>query len=102
MIARVIVTPKPVVNDPQGITCTFKATENGNGPGLAQGATATASMQATGSGMAFSWYLIGGTASCYGIALEYRRYLVFVPEEKTDWSYGISVSLKNIGTTRLH
>ena len=26
-------------------------------------------------------YLIGGTASCYGIAFEYRRYLVFVPEE---------------------
>ncbi len=47
-------------------------------------------------------YLVGGTASCYGIAFEYRRYLVFVPEEKTDWSYGISISLKNIGTTKLH
>ena len=47
-------------------------------------------------------YLIGGTASCYGIAFEYRRYLVFVPEEKSDWSYGISISLKNIGTTKLH
>jgi hypothetical protein len=47
-------------------------------------------------------YLIGGNASCYGIALEFRRYLVFVPEEKTDFSYGISVSLKNIGAIGLH
>ena len=31
-----------------------------------------------------------------------RRFLVFVPQEKTDWSYGISVSLKNIGTVGLH
>ena len=46
--------------------------------------------------------LIGGTASCYGIALELRRYLVFVPEEKADWSYGISISLKNIGTIGSH
>jgi LPS-assembly protein len=47
-------------------------------------------------------YLIGGTASCYGIALELRRYLVFIPEEKADWSYGISISLKNIGTIGSH
>ena len=47
-------------------------------------------------------YLLGGTASCYGIALEFRRLLVFVPKEKADYSYGISVSLKNIGTMGVH
>jgi lipopolysaccharide assembly outer membrane protein LptD (OstA) len=47
-------------------------------------------------------YLIGGNASCYGIALEFRRYLVFIPEEKADFSYGISVSLKNIGAIGVH
>ena len=47
-------------------------------------------------------YLVGGNASCYGIALELRRYLIFVPEEKAKWQYGISVSLKNIGTLGVH
>ena len=47
-------------------------------------------------------YLIGATASCYGVAVEYRRYLVFIPEQKTDWNVGISVSLKNIGTIGTH
>ncbi len=47
-------------------------------------------------------YLIGGTASCYGIALEYRRYIVFIPDQKTDWNVGIVVSLKNIGTIGTH
>ena len=43
-------------------------------------------------------YLLGGTAACYGIALEFRRYLVFTPEEKAEWDVGISISLKNVGT----
>jgi hypothetical protein len=43
-------------------------------------------------------YLLGATASCYGIALEYRRYIVYVPVEHTQPSIGISISLKNIGT----
>ena len=47
-------------------------------------------------------YLLGATASCYGVAVEYRRYLVFVPEEKTDWNIGLAVSLKNIGTIGTH
>jgi LPS-assembly protein len=47
-------------------------------------------------------YLLGGTASCYGIALEFRRYLVFVPEEKAEWSAGLSISLKNVGTIGTH
>ena len=47
-------------------------------------------------------YLIGGTASCYGIAVEYRRYLVYVPTERPDSSIGISISLKNIGSVGLH
>ncbi len=64
--------------DPQGITCTFKATENGNGPGLAQGAAATASMQATGSNMTFNWYLIGGTANdIFGSSTNPQNYLAF-------------------------
>jgi LPS-assembly protein len=47
-------------------------------------------------------YLIGGTASCYGVALEYRRYLVYVPTEKPESSIGFSISLKNIGSVGLH
>jgi hypothetical protein len=48
-------------------------------------------------------YLIGANAACYGIALEFRRFLVFTAgEEKPDFSYGISVSLKNIGAIGLH
>ena len=47
-------------------------------------------------------YLIGGTASCYGLALEYRRYIVYTPKEHTEPSYGISISLKNIGAVAVH
>jgi hypothetical protein len=47
-------------------------------------------------------YLIGGTASCYGLAFEYRRYIVYVPKEHTEPSFGISISLKNIGTVATH
>jgi len=47
-------------------------------------------------------YLIGGTASCYGVALEFRRYLVYVPTEKAESSIGFSISLKNIGSVGLH
>lgn len=47
-------------------------------------------------------YLVGGTASCYGVALEYRRYLVYVPFEKAEQSIGISISLKNVGTVASH
>ena len=47
-------------------------------------------------------YLLGGTASCYGIALEYRRFLVYVPQEKADWNIGVSITLKNVGTIGTH
>ena len=47
-------------------------------------------------------YLIGGTAACYGIALEFRRYLVYVPFEKADFSAGIAITLKNVGTIGTH
>ena len=47
-------------------------------------------------------YLLGGNASCYGIALEYRRYLVYDPLPKQLGSYGIVVSLKNVGTIGTH
>lgn len=47
-------------------------------------------------------YLIGVTAACYGIAVEYRRYLVYVPFERPDTSIGISISLKNVGSVGLH
>lgn len=45
-------------------------------------------------------YLAGWTGSCYGIALEYRRYLVFgglTDDESLD-RVGINVTLKNVGT----
>jgi LPS-assembly protein len=47
-------------------------------------------------------YLLGGTASCYGIAFEYRRYIVYVPNEHTEPSYGFTISLKNIGSVATH
>ncbi|HKB79753.1 MAG TPA: LPS assembly protein LptD, partial [Thermoanaerobaculia bacterium] len=47
-------------------------------------------------------YLIGGTASCYGIAVEYRRYLVYDPFPRPTSSYGLSVTLKNVGTIGTH
>ncbi|HSY47534.1 MAG TPA: LPS assembly protein LptD [Thermoanaerobaculia bacterium] len=47
-------------------------------------------------------YLLGGTAACYGVALEYRRYLVYIPFERAEQSIGISISLKNVGTVASH
>jgi LPS-assembly protein len=47
-------------------------------------------------------YLLGGTASCYGVALEYRRYIVYVPFQRAEQSIGISISLKNVGTVASH
>lgn len=47
-------------------------------------------------------YLIGGNASCYGLAFEYRRYLVYDPLPRPANSYGIAVSLKNVGTIATH
>ena len=47
-------------------------------------------------------YLVGGTAACYGISLEYRRYIVYTPVEHTEPSIGISISLKNIGAVAMH
>lgn len=47
-------------------------------------------------------YLLGGNASCYGLAFEFRRFLVYVPVEKIDWSAGISISLKNVGAIGTH
>ncbi len=47
-------------------------------------------------------YLTGWTGSCYGVALEYRRYLVFGGAEENFSSYGIAVTLKNVGTIGSH
>ncbi|HYI09425.1 MAG TPA: LPS assembly protein LptD [Thermoanaerobaculia bacterium] len=43
-------------------------------------------------------YLTGWIGSCYGIALEYRRYSVFGTTDDTLSSYGVAVTLKNVGT----
>ncbi len=43
-------------------------------------------------------YLVGGNGSCWGLALEYRRYLVYTPEKKSISNIGIAVTLKNVGT----
>ncbi len=45
-------------------------------------------------------YLTGWTGSCYGIALEYRRYHVFgsTNADESLSSYGVAVTLKNVGT----
>jgi hypothetical protein len=47
-------------------------------------------------------YLIGGNGSCWGAALEFRRYLVYTPTVRPITSYGISFSLKNVGTIGTH
>jgi hypothetical protein len=46
-------------------------------------------------------YLFGINASCYGIALDFRRY-VFSPTQKPNFNYGISVTLKNVGSIGTH
>ena len=47
-------------------------------------------------------YLIGATASCYGFAIEYRRYLVYDPLPKPKNVFGFAVTLKNVGTIGTH
>ena len=47
-------------------------------------------------------YLIGGNGSCYGVSFEYRRYLVYDPLPRPATSYGIAVTLKNVGTIGTH
>jgi LPS-assembly protein len=47
-------------------------------------------------------YLSGWTGSCYGIALEYRRYFVGGLTDVNFSSYGIAVTLKNVGTIGSH
>lgn len=44
-------------------------------------------------------YLTGWTGSCYGVALEYRRYRVFgALDDEFLSSYGVAITLKNVGT----
>jgi len=47
-------------------------------------------------------YVIGGNASCWGLTGEFRRYLVFSPSERAITSYGIAITLKNVGTIGTH
>lgn len=47
-------------------------------------------------------YLIGANGSCYGVAFEYRRYLVYDPLQHALSSIGIAVTLKNVGTIGTH
>lgn len=45
-------------------------------------------------------YLIGGQASCWGLAGEYRRY--YTPDRGFISTFGIAVTLKNVGTIGTH
>ncbi len=47
-------------------------------------------------------YLLGGNGSCYGLAVEYRSFLVYVPTEKRENSISIAITLKNVGTVGTH
>lgn len=48
-------------------------------------------------------YLTGWVGSCYGLALDYRRYEIFgASGPKNVSSYGIAVTLKNVGTIGSH
>lgn len=43
-------------------------------------------------------YLLGWTGSCYGIAVEYRNYFLFGVTDPNRNSFGIALTLKNVGT----
>jgi len=47
-------------------------------------------------------YIVGANASCYGLAVEYRRFLVYDPLPEPRNSFGIAVTLKNVGTIGTH
>ncbi len=47
-------------------------------------------------------YLLGGNGSCYGLAVEYRSFLVYVPREKREGTVSIAITLKNVGTVGTH
>ena len=47
-------------------------------------------------------YLLGTTASCYGVAIEYRRYLVYDPLPEPRNTFGFALTLKNVGTVGTH
>ncbi len=47
-------------------------------------------------------YLLGANSSCWGLALELRRYYTFQPQQPWSVSYGLAVSLKNFGTIGTH
>lgn len=49
-------------------------------------------------------YLAGWTGSCYGIALEFRNYKLFGSQfdDENRNSYGIAITLKNVGTIGTH
>jgi hypothetical protein len=47
-------------------------------------------------------YLTGWTGSCYGFALEYRRYTVPGAVDENLSSYGLAITLKNVGTIGTH
>ncbi|PYQ47260.1 MAG: hypothetical protein DMF59_19355 [Acidobacteria bacterium] len=47
-------------------------------------------------------YIVGANASCYGLAVEYRRYLVYDPLPEPRNSFGLAVTLKNVGTIGTH
>ena len=44
-------------------------------------------------------YILGGTGSCYGLAVAYRRYLIYPGGiEDTDHSFDFAITLKNVGS----
>jgi len=45
-------------------------------------------------------YLLGGTDSCYSVALEFRRFLVVTNARGEEFKNqpGIAITLKNVGT----
>ena len=47
-------------------------------------------------------YIVGTNGSCYGIAVEYRRFLVYDPLPEPRGSFGFAFTLKNVGTIGTH
>lgn len=43
-------------------------------------------------------YVFGGNGSCWGAAVEFRQFIVYVPKQEKLWNVGLSISLKNVGT----
>ncbi|HRI44424.1 MAG TPA: hypothetical protein PLL78_07630 [Fimbriimonadaceae bacterium] len=85
-------------NDPQGISCSFKATLTGPGVAQAGGAQITATVIAQDSEtLSFMWYLIGGTSAGFNGDITAPGLNPQAYEEPTTYFLGTGVSTPGTG-----